>query len=135
MALVTFTDAKPAKIKRGIFTFWVDAHRQTTLKNLRVGGDTVALTDPTAASTVTVPVDQGSTFSITAPASTNFTITTTNFVDGQWARLIVTRAGDLGTITFNSSTGLFTATTGAGVTGFMFFRVSSTTYFVQTTIT
>lgn len=130
--LVTFTDTKLAKIKRGIYDFWNAAHRQSTLRNLRVGGDTVDLgTNPT---TIVCDASAAGSFTVATSASTNYNVFALNMVDGQAIRLLVTRAGDFGTLTFISMTGLFTATTGAGTTSFFILKVASTVYFVQTTV-
>lgn len=133
MSLATFTDTNLPKIKRGQYTFWNAADRQSTNRNLRVGGDSVSLGVAVGSGTATLNAALAGTFYIT-DAGLNYTVTVSNMVDGQMLRLVVIRGDDSGTITFSNATGVFVAHTGIGTDVFSFIKVGSTIYFVQSVL-
>ena len=74
-----------AKPLLGQYSFLKSADRLATLKNLHVGGATVAISGTTGAATANAAL--GSNFTVTRDG--NFTLTVTNLDDGQTIRVLV----------------------------------------------
>lgn len=116
----------------GIFRFPVDADRAATLKNFRLGGNSVSPTVTTNAANLDASL--GSTFIVANAANTTFT--TTNLVDGQVIRLLFTNSsgGDV-TNVFTSMSGSSVAVHTLKITLYTIFKVGPTVCFTQSAIT
>lgn len=112
----------------GQYSFGLDSDRAATSKNLRIGGDSVAVTP--VANAVNLDASLSSSFTVTNAAATTFT--TSNLVQGQMLRVIFTNTA-VGNVTnvFTAMTGLSVAIATTKIVLFSIFKIGSTVYFTQ----
>ena len=116
----------------GIFRFPVDADRAATLKNFRLGGNSVSPTVTTNAANLDASL--GGTFIVANAANTTFT--TTNLVDGQVIRLLFTNSsGGNVTNVFTSMSGTSTAIATLKIVIYTIYKMGATVYYTQSAIT
>lgn len=120
------------KILTGAYRFPTAADLQETLKNLRVGGDSNALT--VASNATTLDANLGNAFSLAVSASV--AITVANMTKGQVVHVIATGSGAGGNITFSGATGDSPGTLSSGnVWHLTFVKVGSTVYVSSVVVT